>query len=391
MKTKIFFSVFLLIIVLNSCVSEFNAELPSKDIQILIVDGSIIENTDVTFYLSKSFPLNSIYRPEESLNIYATLNIIGSNGYISPEAIPLGRGAYRFSIGELEDGVSYGVQIQYEGNTYRSELTKPFRTPEIDSVSWMQPEEKGDVYFYVSTHDDSGETKFFLWNYTEDWEVTAYYYTTFLFNPDLNSFYFVDYPPYYYCWRKSESDKFIIGSTESLSQSRIINKELYSQVSGDSRFTNLYAVNITQKAISKKAFEYYQNKIVLNDEMGGIFTPQPAELSGNITCITDPSKKVMGYVEAVKNTVQKRIFVNAYQVTRPQHFNNCESITDDSLRALLRETNNDYVYAYKMLNYRPTEASPDNMPIEWATNTCTDCTAVGASKTKPDFWPNSHQ
>ena len=374
---------------LSACVSEFNAELPSNDVEILIVDGSIIENTDVTFYLSKSFPLNSQYAPNENFNILANVSIIGSDGYKSPPAMYLGKGAYRISVGELSDNVGYGIQIDYNGNTYQSEFTKPVYTPEIDSVSWVQPEEKGEVFFRVSTHDDSGESKFFIWNYVEDWEITAHYFVYFFFNPDEYSFYYA-YLPYYYCWRKNLSDKFLIGSTESLSQSKIINKQLYGHFPTDSRFSNLYSVNVIQRAISKNAFEYYQNKIVLNDEMGGIFTPQPSELSGNIVCLSDPSKKVIGYVEAVKNTTQKRIYVSSNEITRPSRYFECASITDDSLRTLLSEMRGNYVDAYA-LGYRPIAANPEGTPSEWAMVTCTECTAIGGSKTKPDFWPNLHQ
>ena len=33
-----------------------------------------------------------------------------------------------------------------------------------------------------------------------------------------------------------------------------------------------------QRALSKGEFEYYENKVKLSEEMGGLFTPQPSEL-----------------------------------------------------------------------------------------------------------------
>ena len=398
MNSKVLFCIFILALLVNGCVSEFNAKLPSNDVQILIVDGSIIENTDATFYLSKSFPLDSRSVSEENLNINAGLSIIGSNGYKSQPAINLGKGVYRISVGELDDNVEYGIQIEYNGDIYQSTLSKPLRTPEIDSISWAQPEKAGAVSFRVSTHDNTEEARFFIWNYIETWETAASFETTIFFDPENYRFYTTDPAPYYYCWKSNASNRFLIGSTESLSENRIINKQLYSCLPEDNRFIILYSVDVNQKAISKSAFEYYQNKIVLNDEMGGLFTPQPLELSGNITCITDPSKKVMGYVEAVKNTTQKRIFVFPSELTRSTISNYCYTITQDSLTNLLNEMGGNYLDAYYELGLRPAVGRVNNMvtppvitPTEWAPFTCTNCVANGGSKNKPDFWPNNHQ
>ena len=391
MNSKIFFSLFILAFLTTGCISEYNAELPSSDLQILFVDGSIIENSNVKFYLSKSVPLNSA--SVSSGNINANLSIIGSNGYESLPAINLGKGEYILSVGELDNNVEYGIQIEYEGDIYQSTLAKPLHTPEIDSVSWVQPEEKGNVFFRVSTHDDTGKAKFFLWDYVEDWEFTAYYKTTCFYDPVRRSFYEDLSEPYFYCWKNNKSKKYFIGSTESLSENRIINKQIYTCYPGNDRFFVLYSVNVQQKAISKSAFEYYQNKIVMNEEMGGLFTPQPSEMTGNITCITDPSKKVMGYVEAVKNVTEKRKFVYPNQITRPTVSSDCTTISSDSIMSLFprSEYPNPYVAAYEA-RYRPVGDllfTIENIP--WTIINCVECTANGGSKKKPDFWPNDHE
>ena len=388
MNSKILSGLLILAIIAISCVTEFNATLPSTAADVLVVDGTIRENSTATFYLSNSFPLNFTSVPAESLNVNANLYIIDNNGYKSQPATNLGSGAYQIEVGNLDDNTEYGIQIEYNGDVYQSALSKPLRTPEIDSVSWIQPENAGNVSFRVSTHDDSGESQFFLWSYTENWEFTAYNYVTFFFNPVDTVFYNIYPAPNYYCWRSNASRNLLIGSTESLSENKIINKQLYDCYPDDSRFTVLYSATVNQQAISKAAFEYYQNKIVLNEQMGGLFTPQPSELMGNITCITDPSKKVMGYVETVKNTTQKRVFVYANQISRPPGYSTCTSITTDSINILFNsDTKDPFVQAYNS-GYRPVDADPFNHPIDWSTVSCTDCTANGGSKNKPDFWPN---
>ena len=387
--------IFILAVLTNSCVTEFNAELPDRDVQVLFVDGSIVENSDVTFNITKSFRLNSIRVPNESLIVNANVHIIGGNGYKSLPAINLGKGSYSISVGELDDNVEYGLQIEYNGDIYQSKLVKPLHTPEIDSISWIQPEEKGDVLFRISTHDDTGETEFFIWECIEDWEISAHYYTTIFFSAQDTNLYVVDPAPFYYCWMNSKPDKYVIGSTESLTESRIINKQIYSCLPSGSRFTLLYSITVNQKAISKNAFEYYQNKIVLNEEMGGMFTPQPSELNGNITCITDTSKKVMGYVESVKNITQKKIFISPWEITRPPVYDECITYSDGVIKTLFTRADDPaidpYIAAYSS-GYRPVSGETEDISTAiWSLNFCSSCIANGGTKIKPDFWPNDHE
>ena len=400
MNTKVSFGLLLIsVLLIMGCVSEFNAELPSNDMQVLIVDGQIIENTDVRFYLSKSFPLNFISLPEENRIVDAKLTLIGSNGYQSAPATSLGAGSYLLPVGQLDDNVEYGIQIEYDGDIYQSTLLKPLHTPEIDSISWVQPYEYGDVFFRVSTHDDTEGAKFFLWSYTENWEVRADYYTTIFYSPSGDAtdgtYYMIEPAPYYYCWRSNASFEFLIGSTASLNENKIINKQLFQKESSDSRFSMLYSVTVTQQAISNDAFEYYQNKILLNEEMGGLFTPQPFELGGNITCITDPSKRVMGYVETLKNTTQKRIFVSSEQIKSSRIYSNCVQLINEEVAIMLAD-NNITLDDYYRMGYSPAGDTdpmcyPNACPHAWARASCTDCRRNGGTKNKPYFWPNDHQ
>jgi len=394
MKTKIFSGLFILALLAIGCVSEFNASLPSNEKQILVVEGNIIENSNATFYISKSYPMDSSSVPPEIFDIEAKVTIIGSNGYKSAPAIDQGKGAYSINVGQLDDNVKYGIQIEYDGETYQSALSKPLHTPEIDSVSWIQPEAAGTISFRVSTHDDNtGEASFFMWNYVETWEFSAYYNTTIFLDPTTNSFYTASPAPYYFCWRNNVSNNsYLIGSTESLTKNTIINQKIFQGDAGDERFSILYSVLVYQKAISKAAFDFYQNKIKLNEEMGGLFSPQPSELGGNITCITNASQKVTGYVEVIKNVTQKRIFVDRNQISRPHIVPpDCPLISNDDVLSKLANTQGVYSDFYN-LGYRPAGyANPrhPNIPDNWAYVFCTDCTYNrGGSKDRPDFWPN---
>ncbi len=418
MKPKILFSIFILAVTAIACVSEFDAQLPSDDVQVLIVDGTIMENTVVTFHLSKSFSLDLTIDqknllgsiPEKYFVTDAKLTIIGNDNdgtivYQSSPAESMGKGIYQIYVGELVNNVKYGIQIEYDGDTYQSEPSNPLYTPEIDSVSWVQPEYEGPISFRISTHDDTEGAKFYLWNYKEDWEIRANYSTTVFLdlNPAGNDesgrpmykFYSDGSRPHYYCWKKSESKSYLIGSTESLSENRIVNRQFFQGSPEDDRFSFLYSVIVYQQAISKNAFEYYQNKIKLNEEMGSLFTPQPSELNGNITCITDPSKKVMGYVEVVKNTTEKRIYLDADWISRPL-ISNCDLIPQDSVDKWISEGRYTSYAQFYLRGYRPAngmDMGRPGFPMDWSKSECTECTdnKNGGTKNKPDFWPNDHK
>ncbi len=243
---------------------------------------------------------------------------------------------------------------------FQSIPAKPLHTPEIDTVSYIQKQKDGTVFFRISTHDEESGSRFFLWNYVEDWEIWA-------------DIYYCGAPADYFCW-KNDVSSYKIGSTESLPENRLVNKELYQCDPQNDRFSVLYSVVVFQKSLSKEAYEYYQNKMKLNEDMGGLFTPQPFEITGNIACITDQSKKVMGYVEVIKNTAQKRIFVPRDSITRQPVVTNCKALSLDYVTK-----NNIDVTGMIMLCEEGG----------WTYPSCTKCRTKGGTKNKPDFWPNN--
>ena len=72
LKSK--YKIYLLLLCLTGCVSEYNAQLPSSDEELLVVTGDIIANTEAIFSLSKSIPLSEDM-PEDYRNIYARIAV----------------------------------------------------------------------------------------------------------------------------------------------------------------------------------------------------------------------------------------------------------------------------------------------------------------------------
>ncbi len=245
-----------------------------------------------------------------------------------------------------------------------------------------------------------------MWDYTEDWEARALYKTTVLYDiadDSLKTYTEIGYPvpaPFHRCWKKGKSDKPLVGSTISSSGNKIDKRELYRRdPEDDDRFSVKYCVTVSQKAISKEAYEYYQNKLKMNEEMGGLFTPQPSEEIGNIACITDRSKKVIGFVNVVKNITHRRSgFINARKDNGQNICPGCmerkkfpETKYDDcDCVDISKEIFGDGGYQF---NKRPI-ASYYTTPggkryADWAKRFCADCTAKeGTTQDMPDFWEN---
>ena len=108
----------MLVLLLGSCIEEFDAQLPEGEDNILVVDGSIIGDSLCTFYLSRSAAVGegNAFKGEMS----ASVKVVGSDGTEWPGTLE-GDGVYQVQVGTLKPGVSYQLQIQSDAvNLYLS-------------------------------------------------------------------------------------------------------------------------------------------------------------------------------------------------------------------------------------------------------------------------------
>ena len=392
MKFKIYS--LLLLLALMGCVSEFNANIPLSGTNILVVEGHIVANSTVEFNFSKSFGLDEDYPPEGYDDVSVNLVIVGDDGSRSSYAEYMGSGVHRIDVGALDPNTAYGIEFEYEGNTYRSELSKPLKTPEIDEVTWVQPVKEGEVAIRVSTQGDNSEShSYYLWDYMEDWEITVNYPSAVFFDATTDPPYFyldLSYP-FLYCWKKYNNKDVLVGTTETLKENKVVDKKLFSR-EADDRFSYLYRVIVRQQAISKAAYEYYLDKSKSNTGMGGLFTPQPSKIEGNITCITDNGKNVIGFVEVVNNIVEASMYISSTEVSIPPNYIDCDG--QDFSDVTIYPTDMEpylelYSYGFRPSSYVYLGDKP--FATLWVKARCTDCTAKGGVKRKPENWPNDHE
>ncbi|NDW11284.1 DUF4249 domain-containing protein [Bacteroides sp. 214] len=389
MKKIIYFIPLFILLMISSCISEFNASLPESDENILVVEGNIHSDSIISFYFSKSFSLEEDYLPGGYNDVEVKLHVVGDNGYRSEQATYVGNGEHLIYIPPLEESVAYGIEFQYEGDTYQSTLIKPVRTPEIDSISFSQAGAGKEVFITASTHTTRDEAAFFMWSFIEDWEYSARYPTSVFY--DFVQGRYVDYGDFikYYCWKKSKNQSIVVGSTEKLNENRLINKNLYSQDAQNERFSILYSTRVVQQGISKGAYEYYLDLIKSNEGMGGLFTPLPSGIEGNISC-NSASKKVIGYIDVSMNVTHCQRFISANEILRKPIANYCSEIESEEIAKRMNEwgLSVEELIISGTHPYFPEWGQP---ALFWTGIECLDCTRKGGTKNKPSFWPNAHE
>ena len=106
------------------CVEEFDAGVKGMSAEGLVVEGNIVSDSTVVFQLSKTMPLTNSNEALGNLGAYmvvnAELQVIGSDG-TSWQGESIGLGRYQVEIGTLQPDVEYHLEIEYDGDVFRSE------------------------------------------------------------------------------------------------------------------------------------------------------------------------------------------------------------------------------------------------------------------------------
>ena len=167
----------------------------------------------------------------------------------------------------------------------------------------------------------------------------------------------------------------VLASSDKLSENFIHQKEVNEIPCWDNRLSVLYYINVNQMQIRKEAYDYFYNLQKNIEQTGSIFSPVPSEMKGNIVCSTNPDLPVIGYVD-VTSKVEKDFFHNgAGFYEAPMSF--CDMMITS-----------EFEFAYPVYSYY--EVIPMS-PTLYAPHDCVDCRRItGATKEKPDFWPNDH-
>ena len=402
MKNKLLLLIFWVFCTILSCVEEYtipkNIILESESE--LVFEGRILSGEESVIFISKTVPFNGKeVEPDSTAIPNAKVTIIGENGYESKYAIfDEENNRYNIDTYQLENNTRYAIKAIVDGETYQSEFQTLLETPEIDDVSYQ--ERSDGISIHVSSHGNENHSQFYMWACEEDWEFHADFDFVgaskgiFLFNEKQYVIKDKGINPYLYCWGHRNSNGIHIYSTESLTENSVKDVELFRIPTSDIRISYIYSVLVKQWSLDRKAYNYFETMEKQTEENSGLFAPMPADVKGNIQCISNPKKKVRGYVIA-SNVKSKRIFVYASNLKQVfPDYSNCsfryawEDAKTNPFweKGWREEINQNGAVVFTEYGKMDEESS-----IKYRKE-CVDCRTVeGSTKKRPDFWPNNHE
>lgn len=288
------------------CVQKYNSPYVSPPTGYLVVEGYISGNTATQFTLSRTIPL-----PGDSalpMETGASIQVEGTDNSVYPltEQDP---GIYIVDTLALNPVNQYRLRINTaEGEQYLSDYVAYLPTPPIDSINWVY--NSTGVNIYASTHDPTGNIRYFQWNYTETWEYTAAEPSTFMYDDTNNTvvYRYALADQIYNCWITDNSADIILGNSAKLAQASIYEQPINFIPTGTQRLSVLYSILVRQYALTEDAYNFLYMMQQNTESLGSIFDITPSQLVGNIRCLTNPNELVVGYVSA-GNVQQDSIFI----------------------------------------------------------------------------------
>jgi hypothetical protein len=364
---------FYILILLAGCKEEFNPPVKSTDNSYLVVEGNIAAGDDSTFFhLTRTIPIDdtSTIQPENN----ATIKVESEDG----EAYQLqngDNGVYFAAPLHINTNKNYRLHIfTANGKEYASDYVAVKQTPPIDSVSWSFNEASG-IDIYVSTHDATNSTQYYRWEYALTYEHRSVDSSLLIYeNGALRQRRHDE--QIYRCYSFDTSGDILIASTAGLSADVVFGKRLAGYPYESTLFRYVYSVLVKQYALTKEAYEYWDNLKKNTENIGSIFDPQPFADYGNIHCISDPDEPVLGFISACAAS-QKRLYIFYNDVHYPYTLPDCTeiSVSPDQIDEI-------FSAGYYLPLYYGAFGSV------WAyTNLCLDCRMQGGTNIKPPYMP----
>ncbi|MGZ3889360.1 MAG: DUF4249 domain-containing protein, partial [Mucilaginibacter sp.] len=301
-----------------SCKQGYNPRPIAQATNYLVVEGAINTGTDSTIIrLSRTVPISSSARTTPELGAVVT---IVSDGGASYPCIEAGNGYYKAAGLNVTTG-RFGLKISTSGGkVYQSDLVPVKNSPPIDSVYYKIQNGSVDVYgekqsagleIYADTHDPANNTRYYRWDYI----------ATFAFHSAFNSMLYLQTVPVdsvmrrplsdqvYFCWRNDTSSTILIGSSAKLTKDVITQNPIAFISSTAEELQTRYSILVKQYALTADAYNYFTQLKKNTEQLGGVFDPQPSQLTGNFHCITTPAEPVLGYITA-GTSAQTRIYID---------------------------------------------------------------------------------
>lgn len=357
------------------CRDPYMPVMPESDTDILVVEGFLNVGQDETrLRITRSTDVSRDNNIVIEQGAYVTVEGEDNSVQLLPST---GNGYYTAAL-QLSFGSKYRVRINtLQGVEYLSEYVEAKQTPEIDSIGWDRTGR--GVMMHVNTHDDTNNSIYYRWEYDETWEINTYFISGYVFeNLMVRERRLDEYRNV--CWKYDGSQNIKIGNSSRLQSDQISRAPLVLISPGHEKLSVRYSILVRQYVLDKEGYEFFDLMKKNTESLGTIFDPQPSELRGNFTCITNPEEPVLGYLTA-SSVTEKRHFVRNSDFPGWNYSENCptKEVTPDSIVY--------YFGSGDWIPYTVEEVIPGNITMYYgAYPRCVDCTWRGGYLNRPPYW-----
>lgn len=323
-------------LILASCVDPYQLESNTYE------EALVIEATLTNQLKQQQVKITKTYKLEEtmpSIVTNASVSVIDDGGNVysfSPS-----NGVYLSNEPfQAEAGRKYKLRIENGGKIYESTSEVLSQSLPIESVTTSVETKNGErgVQIKVNSFDASGNSKYYRFDYEETYQVIAPLWSenvaTVVLDdtPGMSANDLIVLTPRTYeartCYSTVKSTNLNGTSTVGLSEDRIQDFPIRFIKVTDPIIKHRYSINVTQYVQGLAAYTFYETLAQLSAAGENIFSQnQPGFFYGNITSISNPDEKVIGYFE-VAGVSEKRIFFNFEDVfpndNPPPYFYPCE-------------------------------------------------------------------
>lgn len=372
-----------------SCVYPFEIETEGEG-GARVIQGDILIGEYSTVRISESGPVSMPLSVEP---VHADVSIVDDRG-IAYTPQKFNSDGYIIDTRNADPDRLYKLRVEtYDNKTYESPLQPVNKPAVIDSLSYIIDKERNWMDIAISVH--SGNNSYFKWSFVEDWEYRALMEAKYIYIPPGITGFAFGYPTTdgpgtivratpenqtYRCWSHNESKNIMLFSTENQTDDRFVDLDFFTISRFDRRISYIYRIAVQVETLTKDAYKYWETVMNNSDFTGSLFSPNPSEVLGNITCLEDPSEMVYGYISVAQRSSSTLYVLDS--VTG--FFDDKEGYNTE------RKQVSDWFSAYRYEALRPYDGSdPWNLySIEWVNKKCVDCTVFGGSNTRrPADWP----
>jgi hypothetical protein len=356
------------------CITQFVPET-DEDKDILVVEGMITDQPETyTVKLSRSMPLGKKATLKPLTGCTVSVSDDRGNYYLFNESSTAGTYQSDKSVFIGMAGRKYKLHVFTNNATtrhysYESLPMELISTPPIDSLYYEKVviKEKDEYsglkegcQIYLNTHDESGNCKYYRWDYTETWEFRLPYMVT-----------------NHICWITNNSNVIKIKNTSVLSEN-IIRKYPLNFISGETdRLSQKYSLLVNQYSLNEDEFTYWEKLQNVSQDVGGLYDVIPSSISGNIFCVEDPAERVLGYF-SVSGKTSERIFIKENIRGLINLYRQCPVDTIFGNKPVPNLNSSVWVIVDEPYSMPPYKIITDK-------KYCADCTTRGVT-IKPDFW-----